>query len=154
MRWRGGLSGNCGPLAGGEKAAKTAGGRCDCRGVGEGLTGEYGQQRMRCLGQSGVAGAGIGVGQGVQSSGELALGVGAAPRVGVHEDGGDRVAELIGVGVGEAPGPPGFPGRGSGVHLGDEADACAPPVAPVSWPRWAGLRCLSCKLYPHRDTGK
>jgi hypothetical protein len=83
MRWRGGLSQvTAGRWPGVDKAAKTAGGRRGRRGVGEGLTGEDGQQGMRRLGQSGVAGADIGACQGMPGDSELALGVGVAPRVG------------------------------------------------------------------------
>jgi hypothetical protein len=45
----------------------------------------------------------LGAGQGVQGASELAVGVGVAPRGSVHEDGGDRRAELTG--AGGAPGP-------------------------------------------------
>ena len=61
---RGFVSGEGGPPIGVEEAAKTAGGRGDRWGVGEGLTGEDGQEGIRRLGQSGVAGAGMGAGQG------------------------------------------------------------------------------------------
>lgn len=40
-----------GPVTRVEEAAKTAGGGGNCLGVGEGLLGEDGQQRMRCLDQ-------------------------------------------------------------------------------------------------------
>ena len=81
----------------------------------------------------------------LQGGSEPAAGVGVTPRVGVHEHGGDGLAELTG--VGGVPGPPGLPARGLGVHRagggGARVRVCFAVRPALATPR-AGDRGLDC----------